>query len=96
VALQAGNSPVSEVEARLKEALEVARRQHARLFELRAAMNLARLWSNQGRNAEAIHLLAPIHGWFTEGFALPDLVEAEALLADLGGRSASDRSFRPT
>jgi hypothetical protein len=95
-AVQAGNGPVSEVEARLREALEVAHGQKARWLELRAAVGLARLWSSQGRKTEAIHLLAPIHGWFTEGFALPDMVEAEALLADLGIRPASDRSSRLT
>jgi predicted ATPase len=96
MALQAAHGPVSEVESQLKEALEVARGQRARLFELRAAVGLARLWGNQGRKTEAIRLLVPIHGWFTEGFALPDVVEAEALLADLGIRPASDRPSRPT
>ena len=51
---------------------------------LRAAVGLARLWRNQGRRADALRLLTPIHAWFTEGFALPDLVEAGTLLADLG------------
>jgi predicted ATPase len=96
MALQAGYGPALEIEARLKEALEVSRGQKARLLELRAATGLARLWSNQGRTAEAIHLLAPLYEWFTEGFALPDLIEAGALLADLGIRSASDPSFQPT
>ena len=96
MALQAGQGPVSEVEAQFNEALETSHRQQARLFELRAAVGLARLWSNQGRTAEAIHLLAPLYEWFTEGFALPDLIEAGALLADLGIRSASDPSFQPT
>ena len=96
MALQAGQGPVSEVESQFSGALETAHRQQARLFELRAAVGLARLWRNQGRKAEATHLLAPLYEWFTEGFALPDLIEAGALLADLGIRSASDRSFQPT
>jgi class 3 adenylate cyclase len=96
MAIQASHGPSSDVEAQLKEALQIARCQHARLFELRAAVGLARLWSRQGRGAEAIHLLAPIHTWFTEGLTLPDLVEAKTLLADLGIRSASDPSFQPT
>jgi predicted ATPase len=96
MALQAGYGPALEIEARLKEALEVSRGQKARLLELRAATGLARLWRDQGRRAEAIHLLAPLYEWFTEGFALPDLIEAGALLPDLGIRSASDPSFQPT
>jgi class 3 adenylate cyclase len=84
MAIQASHGPSSDVEAQLKEALQIARCQHARLFELRAAVGLARLWRNQGRRADALRLLTPIHAWFTEGFALPDLVEAGTLLADLG------------
>ena len=57
----------------------------ARLLELRAAASLARLWSDRGRNAEARELLAPIYGWFTEGFDTADLQEAKALLAALEG-----------
>ena len=51
---------------------------------LRAAMSLARLWQQQGRRAEAYELLAPIYGWFTEGFDTADLQEAKALLGELG------------
>jgi predicted ATPase len=64
-------------------ALEVARRQEAKLLELRAAMSLARLWQRQGKCAEAHELLAKIYGWFTEGFDTADLQEAKALLAEL-------------
>ena len=60
-----------------------ARRQGAKSLELRAAMNLARLWRDQGRRNEARELLAPIFGCFTEGFDMPDLIEAKALLEDL-------------
>ena len=91
-AQQAEDGPASEAEVPLREAFEVAHGQKARWLELRAAVGLARIWSSQGRTAEAIHLLAPLYEWFTEGFALPDLIEAGALLADLGIRSASDPS----
>ena len=55
----------------------------AKLWELRAATSLARLWRDQGKRAEARDLLAPVYGWFTEGFGTPVLQEAEALLAEL-------------
>ena len=65
-------------------ALDVARRQQAKSLELRAAMSLSRLWQQQGKRAEAHELLAPIYGWFTEGFDTADLREAKALLDALG------------
>jgi predicted ATPase len=65
------------------QALAVAKRQSARTFELRAASSLARLWIDQGKRTEARELLAPIYGWFTEGFDTPDLKEAKALLDEL-------------
>jgi predicted ATPase len=65
------------------QALVVARRQSAKLFELRAALCLARLWRNQGKRAEARDLLAPVYGWFTEGFDTPLLQDAKALLDEL-------------
>jgi predicted ATPase len=68
-----------------RQALIIARKQDAKLWELRAAVSLARLRRDQGRHAEARELLAPVYGWFTEGFATPDLREAKALLDDLGG-----------
>ncbi len=64
--------------------LGVARRQRAKSLELRAAMSLARLWCDQGRRDEARDLLAPIYGWFTEGFDTPDLQDAKALLDEMG------------
>jgi len=67
------------------KALVVARGQGTRGFELRAAVSLARLLADQGRRDEARELLAPIYGWFTEGFGTPDLREAKALLDGLGG-----------
>jgi len=66
------------------KALSIAREQDAKLWELRAAASLARLRRDQGRRAEARELLAPVHGWFTEGFDTPDLKEAKALLDELG------------
>ena len=75
----------TEVERCFCQALDIARRQEAKSLELRAAMSLARLWQQQGKPAEACELLAPIYGWFTEGFDTADLQEAMALLHELGG-----------
>jgi predicted ATPase len=72
-----------EVEACLHNALDVARRRQAKSLELRAAMSLSRLWKRQGKHPEARQLLAPIYGWFTEGFDTADLQEARALLEEL-------------
>ena len=66
-----------------RHALDVARRQSAKLWELRAAMSMARLWRDQGKRDEARDLLAPVYGWFTEGFDTLDLKEAKALLEEL-------------
>ena len=66
-----------------RKALGIAQEQEAKLWELRAAASLARLWRDQGRRAAARDLLAPFYGWFTEGFATPDLKEAKALLDEL-------------
>jgi predicted ATPase len=65
------------------KALDIAKEQEARIWELRAAVSLARLRRDQGRRAEARNLLAPIYGWFTEGFDTPDLKEVKALLDEL-------------
>jgi len=73
----------AEAETWLQRALDVARRQEAKALELRAAMNLSRLWQQQGKRAEAYALLAPIYGWFTEGFDTTDLQEAKALVEAL-------------
>jgi predicted ATPase len=67
-----------------RKALGIAEEQEARLWELRAAASLAQLRRDQGRRAEARDLLAPVYGWFTEGFDTPDLKEAKALLDELG------------
>jgi predicted ATPase len=66
-----------------RKALSIAREQKAKLWELRAAVSLARLWRDEGCRAEARDLLAPVYGWFAEGFAIPDLNEAKALLDEL-------------
>jgi predicted ATPase len=73
----------TKCEACFERALDVARQQQARSLELRAATSLARLWGEQGRRAEARDLLAPVYGWFTEGFETADLVEAKSLLSKL-------------
>ena len=80
---EGGTHAVREAEECVRLALTVARRQQAKSLELRAAMSLARLWQQQGQRTEAYELLAPIYGWFTEGFDTADLQEAKALLAAL-------------
>ena len=83
--LRQPETPQAEAEAWLQRALDVARRQEAKSLELRAAMSLCRLWQQQGKRAEARELLAPIYGWFTEGFDTADLQDAKALLEELEG-----------
>jgi class 3 adenylate cyclase/tetratricopeptide (TPR) repeat protein len=77
----AGDRPAAERSYR--QAIAVAERQRAKLLQLRASVHLARLWRDEGKHAEARELLAPIYGWFTEGFDTADLKEAAALLAEL-------------
>ena len=72
-----------EAEAYFRQALEVAHRQSAKAWELRAVMSLSRLWQSQGKKDEARRLLAEIYGWFTEGFDTADLQDAKALLDEL-------------
>jgi predicted ATPase len=76
-------SSIAAAETCFQHALDVARRGHARFWELRAATSLGRLWQHQGKRDEARELLAPIYGWFTEGFDTADLQEARALLEEL-------------
>jgi predicted ATPase/class 3 adenylate cyclase len=78
--LRQTGAPQAEAEACFQRALEVACRQEAKALELRAAMSLSRLWQQQGKRNEARDLLAPIYGWFTEGFDTADLQEAKTLL----------------
>ncbi len=73
----------AEAASWLRRAIDTAQTQQAKSLELRAATSLARLWANQGRRVEAYELLAPIHGWFTEGLDTPDLKDARMLLDGL-------------
>lgn len=73
-----------EVEGYFLRAIEIARRQNAKLFELRATVSLSRFWQHQGKQADAQRILAEVYGWFTEGFESVDLKEARELLAELG------------
>ncbi len=83
IALQSPERDTSEAEPYFDRALVVARQQQAKSWELRAAMSLARLWRDQGKVQKARELLAPVYGWFTEGFGTRDLKEAKALLEEL-------------
>ena len=74
---------VAGAEAAFARAVEIARLQHTKTFELRASTCLARLWRDQGKGTAARELLAPVYAWFTEGFGTLDLEEAKALLDEL-------------
>jgi tetratricopeptide (TPR) repeat protein len=73
----------SAAEQHYRQAIAIAERQRAKLFQLRASVSLARLWHDQGKRSEARDLLGPIYNWFTEGFDVPDLKDAKALLNEL-------------
>ena len=79
--MQSGNE--DEVENHYTKAIDIAQRQNARSWELRAMMSLARLWQKQGKKTEAHKKLAEIYDWFTEGFDTQDLKDAKALLEEL-------------
>jgi class 3 adenylate cyclase/predicted ATPase len=83
IALMGGNPDAEKAEASFQHAVSVARQQQAKAWELRAAMSMARLWRDQGKRDEARELLAPVYGWFTEGFDTLDLKQAKALLEAL-------------
>jgi class 3 adenylate cyclase/predicted ATPase len=83
IALMSPERDAAKAEAYFERALAVARAQQAKSWELRAAMSLARLWRDQGKRDEARNLLAPVYGWFTEGFDTLDLKQAKALLDEL-------------
>jgi predicted ATPase len=83
LALLSSECDIAKPETYFECALAVARQQQAKSWELRAAMSLARLWRDQGKVSEARELLAPVYGWFTEGFDTRDLKEAKALLEEL-------------
>jgi predicted ATPase len=78
-----GSSHAVQAEACFQEALQIARTQRAKSWELRASVSLSLLWKNQGRRKEARELLQGIYDWFTEGFDTPDLINAKALLDEL-------------
>jgi predicted ATPase len=82
-----------EAESCFVDAIEIARRQETRSFELRAATSLARLRQRQGRTEEARGLLSAVYGWFTEGFETPDLTDAKALLEQLDGGTKRRRDL---
>jgi len=82
IALKSPQPDAAKAEAYFEQALAVARRQQAKSWELRAATSMARLWRDQGKPRQARELLAPIYGWFTEGFDTLDLKEAKALLKE--------------
>jgi predicted ATPase/tRNA A37 threonylcarbamoyladenosine biosynthesis protein TsaE len=83
IALMSSKQDAARAEASFERALAVARQQQAKSWELRAAMSMARLWRDQGKPQQARELLAPVYGWFTEGFDTLDLREAKALLGEL-------------
>jgi predicted ATPase len=86
IALMSPERDAAKAQAYFERALAVARQQQAKSWELRAAMSLARLWRDQGKPQQARELLAPVYGWFTEGFDTLDLKEAKALLDELGSQ----------
>jgi len=81
--LARSGAPHTEAEACFRRALDVARHQQAKSWELRAAMSLSRLWQRQGKRHDARQVLAEVYGWFTEGFETADLQEAKTLLEEL-------------
>ena len=83
IALLSPEPDIAKAEEYFDRALEVARKQQAKSWELRAAMSIARLWRDQGKRQQARELLAPVYGWFTEGFDTLDLKEAKVLLDEL-------------
>jgi predicted ATPase len=94
---QRDGANTSQAQTCLQQALDIARQQQAKSWELRAATSLSRLWQQQGKRAEAYALLAPIYAWFTEGFDSADLQEAKELLEELGreGEKATMVTDRP-
>jgi predicted ATPase len=82
----------AEAEASFHRAIEVARGQHAKSLELRAAMSLGRLWRDEGRRHDAHRLVAEVYGWFTEGFDTVDVREARSLLEDLSEAGRARRA----
>jgi predicted ATPase len=84
IALLSPSSDVAEAQAYFERAISTARQQQAKSWELRASINLTRLWRDKGQREQAREVIAPISRWFTEGFDTLDLKEAKALLMELG------------
>ena len=83
IALKSPKPDAAKAQEYLERALAVSRQQQAKSWELRAAMSVARLWCSQSKVRQARELLAPVYGWFTEGFDTRDLKEAKSLLDEL-------------
>jgi predicted ATPase len=83
--LQQSSDNQPKAESCFHQAITIAQNQSAKSWGLRAATSLARLWQSQGKHQEAYDLLAPVYGWFTEGFDTADLKDAESLLKELEG-----------
>ena len=83
IALKSPEPDPEKAEVYFERALAISRQQQAKTWELRSAMSMARLWRDQGKREEARDLLAPVYGWFTEGFDTLDLKEAKSLLDQL-------------
>jgi predicted ATPase len=94
--LRRNPSAPDQAEASYRRAIERARSQEAKSWELRAATSLARLWRDQGRPAAARERLAPVYSWFTEGFDTADLKEAKALLDELGDIAVRSTAGTPS
>jgi predicted ATPase len=83
------NGDLQGAERNFLASLDWARRQQAKMWELRTSTSLARLWQSQGKRQDAYELLAPVYGWFTEGFDTKDLLDAKSLLAELAPLAAA-------
>ena len=83
IALLSSDPDAAKAQAYFERAITIARKQQAKSWELRGVMSMARLWRGQGKPKQARELLAPVYGWFTEGFETRDLKEAKALLDEL-------------
>ena len=93
IALKSPAPDTEKAEKHFERALAAARQQQTKSWELRAAMSMARLWRDQGKPQQARELLAPVYGWFTEGFDTLDLKEAKALLDELRARPANSKTM---
>jgi predicted ATPase len=94
IALMMPPADAIKAEGYFDRALAIARARRAKSWELRAAMSMARLWRDQGKRDEAHDLLAPVYGWFTEGFDMLDLKEAKALLDEVNMRCVDSSALK--